>query len=47
MTVGVDVSDVTQHEYESESKWDLWGSLFYAGTVYTTIGEFIHHNYGI
>ena len=36
---GVDITDVTQHEYESESKWDFWGSLFYAGTVYTTIGR--------
>lgn len=36
---GVDITDVTQHEFESESKWDFWGSLFYAGTVFTTIGE--------
>ena len=35
---GVDITDVTQHEYESAKKWDFWGSLFYAGTVYTTIG---------
>ncbi|XP_067948348.1 TWiK family of potassium channels protein 18-like [Watersipora subatra] len=35
---GVDITDVTQHEYESASKWDFWGSLYYAGTVYTTIG---------
>jgi len=36
---GVDITDVTQHEYQSERKWDFWGSLFYAGTVFTTIGE--------
>ncbi|KAF6040028.1 hypothetical protein EB796_001715 [Bugula neritina] len=35
---GVDITDVTQHEYQSERKWDFWGSLFYAGTVFTTIG---------
>lgn len=35
---GVDITDVTEHEYESGSKWDFWGSLFYAGTVFTTIG---------
>ena len=37
---GVDITDVTQHEYESAKKWDFWGSLFYAGTVYTTIGRY-------
>ena len=44
---GVDITDVTQHEYESDSKWDFWGSLFYAGTVYTTIGNVYKHTQDI
>jgi len=36
---GVDIADVRQHQYNSTSKWDFWGSVFFCATVITTIGE--------
>jgi len=34
--------DAPQFNYSKiESDWDIWNGLLYAGTIYTTIGEFL------
>lgn len=34
-----DVSMSVKPAIHRRKRWDLWGGLYYAGTIYTTIGE--------